>query len=572
MSRLVAVAASCCAVLLLAAPARAGITTDFSSPLKDPHIFGASALLSNGHFLVAGGADDAVAIATAESYDQATGAWTYTLPMATARQHFSLTALGSGQALATGGESDAAERYDSATNAWAPAGTMSARRPQSTAVRLAGGKVLVIGGFDDQGAPRASAEVWDPVTNTFSPTGGMGSGRVGSQAILLPNGNVLAAGGADAGGMTPSAELYSPATNSWAPTGAMTVPRGSGVIQLLPNGKVLVATGMLTLDQNTAATTTTNLYDIATGSWADGPATLSQHFGGAMAQLPGGDPLLAGGGSVTLGVFDNDNGRALEEYDVANNVWVDRGQMRAPRFYDFATALPSGKVLIAGGTGLSGVELRSELYRADAKVHALDAAFGDVVAGRSGQGALVQVRNTGDTVLTTTGVTVTGPNAGDFAVDGSDCTVADLQAGDHCLVAVTFTPGAAGNRTATLQIAGNIVGGPATAALHGTGVTGIGSAGPVGPVGPVGPAGPAGPTGPRGKVTVKCKLIVKKVKGVKKPSVTCRVKSARAARLTRRGTVYARGTARRLTAVRALRPGRYLLRVGSLRLAVDLTR
>jgi hypothetical protein len=50
--------------------------------------------------------------------------------------------------------------------------------------------------------------------------------------------------------------------------------------------------------------------------------------------------------------------------------------------------------------------------------------------------------------------------------------------------------------------------------------------------------------------------------------VTCTVKAA--ARLTRKGRVYARGRAGTLRADRRLPRGRYTLRSGSLRVAVDL--
>jgi hypothetical protein len=67
--------------------------------------------------------------------------------------------------------------------------------------------------------------------------------------------------------------------------------------------------------------------------------------------------------------------------------------------------------------------------------------------------------------------------------------------------------------------------------------------------------------------------VVKKAKRAKRVKVTCKVKRAPAvsARLTRHGHTYARGSARRLTPTRKLRPGRYTLRIGDqLKLAVRL--
>jgi hypothetical protein len=80
-----------------------------------------------------------------------------------------------------------------------------------------------------------------------------------------------------------------------------------------------------------------------------------------------------------------------------------------------------------------------------------------------------------------------------------------------------------------------------------------GSPGAAGPTGATGPAGERGPRGPRARVTCKVRS---------RRRVSCRVKRASSARLVRRGRTYATGTAKRLRARRALRPGRYTLRLG----------
>ena len=113
-----------------------------------------------------------------------------------------------------------------------------------------------------------------------------------------------------------------------------------------------------------------------------------------------------------------------------------------------------------------------------------------------------------------------------------------------------------------------------------TGPTGAtGAQGPAGSAGQSGPAGAPGATGPRGAAGARGP---KGARGKRGPAgrvtcrirsrrrVVCRVTSARRARatLTRHGRVYARGTAARLHARRAVRPGRYTLRIGSRRLSV----
>jgi hypothetical protein len=99
----------------------------------------------------------------------------------------------------------------------------------------------------------------------------------------------------------------------------------------------------------------------------------------------------------------------------------------------------------------------------------------------------------------------------------------------------------------------------------------VGTQGPAGPLGPAGPAGPAGKEGPPGKVQIvtctgkghKKRCATKTVSG----TVTFTTSSAHAM-LSRRGVVYAAGTASRrahgflslrLISLRKLKPGRYML-------------
>ena len=90
-----------------------------------------------------------------------------------------------------------------------------------------------------------------------------------------------------------------------------------------------------------------------------------------------------------------------------------------------------------------------------------------------------------------------------------------------------------------------------------------GPAGQPGATGATGAAGARGARGPRGRV--RCTVRSRR-------RVTCRVTGNDArAKLVRRGRVYASGTARRLRASRAVRPGRYTLRLaGGRALAVTV--
>jgi hypothetical protein len=65
-------------------------------------------------------------------------------------------------------------------------------------------------------------------------------------------------------------------------------------------------------------------------------------------------------------------------------------------------------------------------------------------------------------------VAVTGTNASDFTEIADTCG-SSVAAGGNCTIGVTFTPSAAGQRTATLSIADNASGSPQAVSLSGTG-------------------------------------------------------------------------------------------------------
>jgi hypothetical protein len=90
-----------------------------------------------------------------------------------------------------------------------------------------------------------------------------------------------------------------------------------------------------------------------------------------------------------------------------------------------------------------------------------------------------------------------------------------------------------------------------------------GEPGASGPAGPAGRDGAPGPRGPRGRTG----RVICRVRSHRR--VRCEVKGRHAA-LVRHGRVYAAGTARHLHVRRAIRPGRYVLRIGQQRLAATV--
>jgi Abnormal spindle-like microcephaly-assoc'd, ASPM-SPD-2-Hydin len=99
-------------------------------------------------------------------------------------------------------------------------------------------------------------------------------------------------------------------------------------------------------------------------------------------------------------------------------------------------------------------------------------SFGNQAVGQTSAGKMVTLTNSGSAALTITSVTVTGPNATDFAAPNT-CPVSPntLAAGASCTLTVTFTPSAAGTRAAGISVSDNASGSPHTVPLDGTGVT-----------------------------------------------------------------------------------------------------
>src|SRR5262245_977747 len=130
--------------------------------------------------------------------------------MATDREIYTATLLPNGQVLVAGGLGNSgllasAELYDPATGLWTETGSLVTARYQHTATLLANGQVLVAGGY----GPTASAELYDPATGLWTETGRMATERAAHTAMLLPNGQVLVAGGVNSSGAAlASAELF----------------------------------------------------------------------------------------------------------------------------------------------------------------------------------------------------------------------------------------------------------------------------------------------------------------------------------------------------------------------------
>jgi len=170
--------------------------------------------------LVAGGEGSSGFLSSAELYDPATGSWSTTSGLGTPRFNHTATLLPSGKVMVAGGRLgspdspsyiSSAELYDPATGSWSSTGSLGTARKFHTATLLPSGKVLVAGGEGSSGSLN-SAELYDPATGSWSSTGRLDTARSSHTATLLPSGKVLVAGGFGSSDFLSRAELYDPAT------------------------------------------------------------------------------------------------------------------------------------------------------------------------------------------------------------------------------------------------------------------------------------------------------------------------------------------------------------------------
>jgi hypothetical protein len=99
----------------------------------------------------------------------------------------------------------------------------------------------------------------------------------------------------------------------------------------------------------------------------------------------------------------------------------------------------------------------------------MNVSFPAQVVGTAAKPQVITLTNTGTAPLDISEITLGGANAEDFAQTNS-CAWG-VESGVTCQISITFTPKAAGARTATLTITDNAPDGPRTVALSGTGAT-----------------------------------------------------------------------------------------------------
>ncbi|MCP1456107.1 RHS repeat-associated core domain-containing protein [Pseudomonas kilonensis] len=184
------------------------------------HADEAATLLPDGRWLLSGGSENGVTLATLTVVDPVTNSDTHfagslNLP----RKGHTATLLPDGTVLIVGGVGmdnstlSQAERINiEKQQAQLITGAGFTPRSQHTATLLLDGRVLLVGGMSTQQKAMSGAELWDPRTGTVNTLPvGLSTARYGHTAQTLPTDSILIQGGKDQNGKPVSgSEIYDP--------------------------------------------------------------------------------------------------------------------------------------------------------------------------------------------------------------------------------------------------------------------------------------------------------------------------------------------------------------------------
>jgi hypothetical protein len=215
-----------------------------------------------------------------------------------------------------------------------------------------------------------------------------------------------------------------------------------------------------------------NAYVVGTANSADFPtanpvqATLRADYNAFVAELnPAGSALVY---STYLGGsgYPGDFGQSIA-VDSAGAAYVTG--MTTSR--DFPTASPLQAALHTGNGNAFVTKISGSGLAPFVSCSPTGLTFGAQNVGATSAAQTVTVTNIGTASLTVSSVAVGGADASDFATSADTCAAATVTPNDTCMVSVTFTPSAAGSRTASLIFTDNASNSPQTLSLTGTGGT-----------------------------------------------------------------------------------------------------
>jgi hypothetical protein len=267
------------------------------------------------------------------------GQWSPVFPSPIVQVHLHL--LPTGKTLSWGRNGD--------PHVWDPATGSFTARPSQSWLFCAGhdflsdGRLLVAGGhvMDDHGLP--DTNLFDPETESWQAAPVMARGRWYPTTTTLPDGQVLVIGGRDEGGaVVPIPEVWD--GTSWRQL--TTASTANDELPYYPR-MFVAADGRLFYAGEERLTRWLDV--TGTGSWSPGPSRAygSRDYGSAVMYEPG-KILYVGGGDPPTKTAE------IIDLNQPSPMWTYTGSMAYARRQMNATLLPTGDVVVTGGTSSPG--------------------------------------------------------------------------------------------------------------------------------------------------------------------------------------------------------------------------
>jgi hypothetical protein len=253
--------------------------------------------------------------------------------------------------------------FDPATETFTDMQNMAHGRWYPTPTTLGDGRVMVFSGLSETGSTNTAVEFYTPGSGWSIEYQAGWTPPLYPRLHLLPNGKVFYSGSGR------GSRLFDPAAKTWSAVIATTnygTTRGYGTSVLLPltpansyKPRVMIFGG------GNPSTATTEIIDLsaATPAWQYGPNMSQPRIQMNATILPSGKVLLTGGS-----LNDEDTATAslnADLYDPNTNTFSSAGANRFARLYHSnALLLPDATVLLSGGNPQRGnYESRQELYK-----------------------------------------------------------------------------------------------------------------------------------------------------------------------------------------------------------------
>ena len=205
---------------------------------------------------------------------------------------------------------------------------------------LPDGRLLVAGGHISDVHGLANTNIFDPATGAWQAVAPMAKGRWYPTNTTLPNGEVLTLAGTDEGGVNvPIPEVWNGTAWRQLTTASLDLPFYPRTF-VAPGGRIFYAG---------EAPQSLYLDVTGTGQWSAGPLRKvgTRDYGSAVMYEPG-KILYAGGGDPPT------NTAEIIDLNQPNPAWQYTASMISARRQMDATLLPTGDVLVTGGTSGSG--------------------------------------------------------------------------------------------------------------------------------------------------------------------------------------------------------------------------